>query len=734
MKFQAVVLSFLLAFAGANAIALQAQIENAVSWRESYTPVSGVAVGEELTLRFEASLEPGFHIYSVVNENNPGAITELGLDETSTDVALSGSLQDLEKPEVYKDEFFGDLNIFHGQATFIQKVKITGASPRIEGFIRYQVCDDSRCIPKTLDFSYAIATSEKKKTGEVKEDARTAPTPRENATSQRGLSEVPVLNVDPSGTLVPGRAAEEDTAGVASQKEDFSSQENEPPAPLVGRDEEIRPAPSRSLWSLILEGFLFGLASVLTPCIFPMIPLTVSYFTKRGSSQRKGIRDAAIYGLSIIGIYTGLALGLSAIFGPTVMQEVSINPWFNLGFFVLLLVFALSFMGMFEITLPSSWSTAVSKGSDKGGLGGIFLMALALAIVSFSCTGPIVATALGDAFYNGAFVAPSLTMLSFSTALALPFVVFAVFPNALNVLPRSGGWLNSVKVSLGLLELALALIYLSRADLTMHWELLSRNAFIGSWIVIFTILGFYLLGKIRLPHDSPLEKLSVPRLLLAMASFWFVLYLIPGLWGAPLKMLGGYLPSSTKDMGVLLQEGQFSQGPASAGPENEICNYPDKLHAHLSEGTPRGFCAFYDLEQGLAYAQEVNKPVFLDFTGHNCVNCRYLENNLWTDPQIRQYLTREYVLISLYVDDRAKLPEIEYTESGKKLRTVGDKWLHYEVNTYNSNAQPLYVLLDHDKHPLLSPIGYNPPLDVEEYRDFFARGLEVFRKRQAPAM
>ena len=287
-----------------------------------------------------------------------------------------------------------------------------------------------------------------------------------------------------------------------------------------------------------------------------------------------------------------------------------------------------------------------------------------------------------------------------------------------------------MKVSLGLLELALSLIYLSRADLVMRWGLLDRDIFIGAWIVIFAMLGVYLLGKIRLPHDDPpVEKISVPRFLLAMASFWFVLYLVPGLWGAPLKMLGGFLPSSTQDMGVLIQRDQMATLGTGAAATNDICTYPDKVSGHLSAETPNGFCAFYDLEQGLAYAQQVDKPVFLDFTGHTCANCRYLEKNAWIDPEIRRYITEEYVLVSLYTDDREDLPEVVVTESGQKLRTVGDKWLRYEARTYDSNAQPLYVLLDPEGNLLADPLGYNPPLDLEVYRQFFQNGLETFQQR-----
>lgn len=487
----------------------------------------------------------------------------------------------------------------------------------------------------------------------------------------------------------------------------------------------------QSLWVLILQAFAFGLGSVLTPCVFPLIPLTVSFFTKQSTSRATGIRNATFYGISIISIYTILGLLVAVVLGPDTMRQFSVSPGFNLALFVLIFVFALSFLGMFDITLPASWSTALSKSSDRGGLLGIFLMALTLAVVSFSCTGPLVFTALAEAA-NGEFIRPVVAMLSFSTALALPFVLFSVFPGYLNSLPRSGGWLNSVKVVLGLLELALALIYLSRADLVMHWGLLDREIFIGAWIVIFFLLGMYLLGKLRLPHDGPVDKLPVPRLLMAMGSFWFVTYLVPGLWGAPLNMLGGYIPESNNQMGVMIleSEGFVSSGGGLSSESNDICNFPGKISEHLAEGTPKGFCAFYDLEQGMTYARKVGKPVFLDFTGHTCANCRYLEKNAWTDPEVANYIKNEFVLISLYTDDRKKLPETEIMPDGEKLRTVGDKWIYYEKTEYQQNAQPYYVLLDHEKNSLIPPTGFNPPLDVQEYRDYFRRGLEAFQAKQ----
>ena len=692
---------------------LGSQVNNPVTWEEQFAKDTEVAVGEEIELAFEAVIEPGYWVYSAVpSEGNPGAATSFHWDDTATGVETSGSFDEAGKPKKYYDEIFEtDMVKYLDKVVFKQKVRVNEVGANAEGYIRYQVCNEELCIPNEYSFAFAPKVVAKKK-NEVATERREVSKEGRGESKAKGdreaSSEEQVVETKESPTPIQEVSTEEQPAKVST--------------------EPIQTQRGSSLWKLMLEGFLFGLASVLTPCIFPMIPLTVSYFTKRQENRGKGIRDAVFYGLSIVAIYTVLAMVLSAIFGPDTMQRVAIHPAFNLAFFGLLVIFALSFMGMFELTLPSSWSTAASKGSERGGLGGIFLMALALAIVSFSCTGPIVATALGDAFANGNYGAPTLTMLSFSTALALPFVLFAVFPGWLEGLPKSGGWLNVVKVTLGLLELALAFIYLSRADLVMNWHLLSREAFIGAWVVIFGVLGFYLLGKIQFPHDSKVERLSVPRALLGMTSLWFALYLFPGLWGAPLNMLGGYLPPNNENTGVLLQEGQAVSGTISKA--NDICNYPDKSFAHLNESTPRGFCAFYDLDQGMAYAQENQKPVFLDFTGHTCANCRFLEQNAWVDPQIQSHINEDFVLVSLYTDDRQKLPQTELTETGKKLRTVGDKWLQYQIDQYVSNAQPFYVLLDHEGAPLLPPIGYNPPLDLQEYRDYFQKGLNVFAQRQ----
>ncbi|MEO0469827.1 MAG: protein-disulfide reductase DsbD domain-containing protein, partial [Bacteroidota bacterium] len=610
--------------------------------------------GDEITLTFTATIDAGYHVYSAIPPESPANLpTAFLLDESAQGVELLGEMEEEGKViQKYDDTFETDVRYFHDEVIFRQKLKVTEDNPYLEGYLSYQVCDAGSCLPAKEDVQF----------GEKK------------------------AATDHAGTTAG------DAGGASEDK----------PSGMLG---------------YIIGGFILGLTSLLTPCIFPMIPLTVSFFTKReGKSRAAGIRDAIMYGLSIIVIYTGLVMILTLIFGATFIQEVSNSPAFNIFFAILLLVFALSFMGMFEITLPASWSTAVSKGGDKGGPLGIFLMALALVIVSFSCTGPIVGSALGLAVTGESYLTPTVTMLAYSTAMAIPFVLFAIFPQMLSSLPQSGGWLNAVKVTLGLIELAFVFYYVSRADLVMHWGLLDREIFIGAWVVIFGALGMYLMGKIQLPHDSPIERLSVPRFLMALGAFWFTLYLIPGLWGAPLSMLGGFIPSNTSDIGVLLQSSERGTVSNGTSTSNDICSYPDKISGHLSEDTPRGFCAFYDIDQAIEYARTVNKPVFVDFTGHTCANCRYLEKEMWPDPEIKKMITEDYVLVSLYTDDRKKLPEPQIAQNGKKLRTIGDYWLNYQVEEYVTNSQPYYALIDHSKKNLVPPTGFNPPLDKDAYK------------------
>ncbi|GAB4419077.1 MAG: thioredoxin family protein [Bacteroidia bacterium] len=824
-----------------------AQIEKAVQLSHDYEPSKDLAVGDVITLRIRATIDPGFHVYSARQVPQMAMLAAtFELDEATQGIEIAAPLDDQGKRETAFDDIFGaDVSLYHDQVVYLQRLRITAPNPTLAGFLRYQTCDDSRCIPGSYDVDLRIAATAAKPATPAPQERQQVETPQPATTPDRPRpTETPTLvpATQPADDQQPVLPASDGrmldavhwthsvAPGTRPQAGDqievvfraridpgFHVYSSVPPAKPAGlpttfnldggsRDIELagdlretgQPKPTydevfetevllfedsvvftqvlratgpnpvidgylsyqvcddsrcvlgkvevseswgaapvaepadpeppadgdSSLGLLMLQGFLFGLASIFTPCIFPMIPLTVSFFTKQSKNRARGLRDAAFYGLSIIFIYTALALLITVLFGMEALQRVANHPVFNLFFFGLLFVFSLSFLGMFEIMLPDSWSTAASKGGDRGGLGGIFLMALALAIVSFSCTGPLVTTALGNAA-SGSIFAPVMTMLAFSVAMALPFVLFAIFPSWLKSMPRSGGWLNAVKVSLGLIELALAFIYLSRADLVLHWGIMDREIFIGAWIVIFSILGIYLLGKLQLPHDSPLDRISVPRLLLAMSSFWFVLYLVPGLWGAPLRMLGGFLPSNTRDVGVIIQQDQLA-ALGGMGTTNDICDYPGKISAHLNGDTPQGFCAFYDLEQGLAYARQVNKPVFLDFTGHTCANCRYLEKNAWPDPELRRLITKEYVLISLYTDDTERLPEPVLSKEGKKLRTVGDRWLQHQIDVYRSNAQPFYVLLDHAQNLLMPPMGFNPPLDVQAYREFFQAGLKAF--------
>ncbi|WP_207421409.1 protein-disulfide reductase DsbD family protein [Desertivirga brevis] len=479
-------------------------------------------------------------------------------------------------------------------------------------------------------------------------------------------------------------------------------------------------APGQSIWQILLEGFLSGLAAVLMPCIFPMLPLTVSFFTKSSSSRSSAIGKALIYGLSIIVIYVVLGLLVTVIFGSDALNNLSTNGIFNFLFFILLIVFAVSFLGAFEITLPSKWVNAVDSKADTKGFGGLFFMAGTLALVSFSCTGPIIGTLLVRAATMGELLGPAAGMLGFSTALAIPFALFALFPSWLKSLPKSGGWLNSVKVVLGFLELALALKFLSNVDLAYHWNLLDREVFLALWIVIFGLLGLYLLGKVKFAHDSPVTSIPLPRFFLAVITLTFTIYMIPGLWGAPLKAISAFLPPQhTQDFDLFTAGlGASSASKHSAVPHK----YSDKFDA------PLGLDAFFDYEEGLAYAKSVNKPVMIDFTGHACVNCRKMEASVWSDKKILETIREKYVLIQLYVDDKTELPKEEQTVSAfkkKKIRTIGNKWSDFQASRFNSNSQPFYVLLSNNGELLVQPTGAE--FDTEKYLKFLESGLAAFK-------
>jgi len=479
---------------------------------------------------------------------------------------------------------------------------------------------------------------------------------------------------------------------------------------------------SKSLLSIFAAGFIAGLIAFLLPCIFPMVPLTVSYFTKRAETKGKGIQGAIIYGVSIIVIYVVLGLLITLIFGASALNELATDGFFNVFIFLILLIFGISFLGAFEITLPSSFVNKMDSKSDSKGLTGIFFMAATLAVVSFSCTGPLIGTLLVTVGQTGGFLAPVMGMFGFSLALALIFVVFAIFPSWMTSLPKSGGWLNAVKVVLGLIEIALALKFLSTADLAYHWGILDREVFIAIWVVIAFVLGFYLLGKIKFSHDSDLPYVSIPRLFLGGAAFVFAFYLIPGLWGAPLKAVSALVPPlSTQDF-VLNQEG---------GPIVEAAKiHPKRKYSDFLE-IPLKIDGFFDYQEALAYAKEVKKPLFLDFTGHGCVNCREMEAKVWSDSRVLKKLKEDYIVVSLYTDDKTALPESEQFDSkilGTKVNTVGKKFKHLQAERFNTISQPYYVLLGTDEKELVSPpIGVE--FNIEKYLQYLDKGISEFAKK-----
>lgn len=482
----------------------------------------------------------------------------------------------------------------------------------------------------------------------------------------------------------------------------------------------------QSLWGVFIAGLLGGFAAFIMPCIFPMVPLTVSFFTKKGGSRARGVSQALLYGLFIIVIYVALGMLITITFGSDALNAMSTNGVFNFAFFLILVVFAASFLGAFELTLPSAFVNRIDAQSDRGGLLGLFFMAFSLALVSFSCTGPIIGTLLVEAASKGERLGPAVGMLGFSVALAIPFVLFAFFPSMLKSLPRSGGWLNSVKVVLGFLELALALKFLSNVDLAYHWNWLDREVFLALWIAIFGLLGLYLIGKIRFAHDSPLTHLSVPRTVLSVVVFAFVIYMVPGMWGAPLKSISAFLPpSATQDFD--LSTGGFGAGAAPTGISStgEQKKYYEIFH---ERGTPKGFDPYYDYEEGLAAAKELGKPVLIDFTGWNCVNCRKMEANVWTDPKVAALLREGFVMVELFVDDRTQLPrEEQYVSeySGKRIRTIGNKNSDFQAAAFNSNSQPLYVIVDTEGNVLIPPTGAD--YNVNSYAAYLQHGIEAFK-------
>ena len=655
-----------------------AKIYDPVKWTFSSEKLND----NEYNLIITAKIEKGWHVYSQFIEEG-GPIPTSFKFQPSSDYKLVGKVTESPKAVTAFDKNFNMQIAWHkDQVVFKQKVSLLVPQTNIAGTLEFMVCNDERCLPPAeVEFTIAIQA------GSAQADL-TVSAPESDSTSS-------IISSDSS-------SASSLPSSAASIQSDTSSS-------------------SGSLWAIFIAGFIGGLAAFFMPCIYPMIPLTVSFFTKKSGSRAKGIQSAIIYGLSIIVIYVALGLLITLIFGASALNEAASSATFNLLFFVVLVIFGISFLGAFEITLPSSLVNKMDEKSNQNGFVGLFFMAFTLALVSFSCTGPIIGTLLVDAVSKGSYLGPAIGMLGFSSALAIPFTLFAIFPSWLKEMPKSGGWLNTVKVSLGFLEIALAFKFLSNVDLAYHWGILNRDVFLIIWIVVFGLWALYLLGKIRLSHDNEINFLSLPRLFFSMLILGFTLYMVPGLWGAPLKAISAWLPPQVTQEFDLYSNRTSSQAIA-AGTSGK--KYSGLFHA------PHGLDAFYDYEEGLAYAKTVNKPILIDFTGWSCTNCRKMEASVWPDKEVLRRLREDYVLISLYVDDKTELSEAEkYVSgfSGKKVNTIGQKWSDFQASRFGTNSQPYYVIADHEGKVLVPPQAYN--LDISNYVNFLDKGKIAFGQK-----
>lgn len=660
----------------------KAQVLDPVKWSTSVEKISDT----EYDLVAKATIEMGWHLYSQdVPEDGP--IPTAFVYETNDDFKVIGNTLEEEGRTVDDPVFNMRIKFFEDNAEFRQRIEILNEELSVvKGEVEFMVCDDMRCLPPAyVDLDFDL---KKAKTVESSEKSTSA-----------------INFQDPGATDTD--AAVTDATTVAD---------------TTTTTEAEKEAEDTGLWTIFVLGLGAGLIALFTPCVFPLIPMTVSFFTKQSKNKAQGVKNAFIYGLCIIVIYLVLGTGVVAIFGASAINEFSTSVAFNLIFFFILVIFAVSFLGAFEIMLPQSWANKIDRKADKGGYTGIFFMALALAIVSFSCTGPFVGNIIVLSATKGG-LAPMIGMLGFSLALALPFGLFAAFPGWLNSLPKSGGWLNTVKVVLGFLELAFAFKFLSQADLVLQLHFLEREVFIAIWIAIFGALAFYLFGKIKLPHDSPLDHISVGRLSLGLLVLSFTIYMIPGLWGAPLNIISAFPPP------LDYSESPYGVGNSKTGGafvSNDGQELPDGGHLLA----PHQILAFNDYDKGLAYAKEVGKPIMLDFTGWACVNCRKMEQNVWPNDEVLNILKNEVVLISLYVDDKRKLEDDEVIESqlkpGKQLKYIGQKWSEFQTIKYKTNTQPFYALMGHDEADLNAPVGYTP--DAQEYLEWLREGVDNFEK------
>ncbi len=670
---------FLLLFA----MMAQAQIQDPVKFKSEWKTLPG----GEAEVVFTASIDKGWHVYST-DLGDGGPISATFNVERLSGVETVGKLRPAGKEISAFDRLFEmKVRYFEHTARFVQKLKLTSSTYQVEGYLEYGACNDENCLPPTqvpFKFSGEAEGVARENVASVSEtNVADVSAPQEAV----AVDTVSAANVDGVGVLA---------GGDVPNKSDLWK-------PVIDELKALGESTSHedmSWFYIFITGFVGGLLALFTPCVWPIIPMTVSFFLKRSKDKKKGIRDAWTYGASIVVIYVTLGLAITLIFGASALNALSTNAVFNILFCLMLVVFAASFFGAFEITLPSKWSTAVdSKAEATSGLLSIFLMAFTLSLVSFSCTGPIIGFLLVQVSTTGSVVAPAIGMLGFAVALALPFTLFALFPSWLKSMPKSGGWMNIIKVTLGFLELAFALKFLSVADLAYGWRILDRETFLALWIVLFALLGFYLLGKIKFPHDDDDTKVSVPRFFMALASLAFAVYMVPGLWGAPLKAVSAFAPPmQTQDFNL----------------------YNNEVHAKFDD---------YDL--GMEYARQHGKPVMLDFTGYGCVNCRKMELSVWTNPKVSDIINNEYVLITLYVDNKTPLPApVKIVENGteRTLRTVGDKWSYLQRVKFGANAQPFYVLIDNEGKPLNKSYSYNE--DIPKYIEFLQTGLENYKTKK----
>jgi thiol:disulfide interchange protein len=676
MKIIYSLLALFIAFLG------QSQIVDPVKWKANLVKVSET----EFDIITTANIQKDWHLYSQFTPEGGSMPLTFSYKNQKGNYELVGKTKEGKYIKKFSDVFEVDEYYFEGTAKFTQRIKVLNPSIKnIDFSASGQACIEGKCV--NTDANLKVVLPQILKTNDQ------------------------ILNIE---TKNSSKKTSDSIVENSENTQNTSVKQETDNANNTVKDSKT--VDKKSLWSIFLVAFLGGFAALLTPCVFPMIPMTVSFFTKQSKTKAEGIKNSFIYGISIIVIYVILGTVITAIFGAEALNALATNVWFNLIFFFLLLFFAASFLGAFEIVLPNSWANKIDKQADRGGILGIFFMALALAIVSFSCTGPIVGSLLVEASSKGG-IAPIVGMLGFSLAIALPFMLFAMFPGWMNSLPKSGGWLNTVKVSLGFLELAFAFKFLSNADLVKQAHLLERETFLAIWIAIFAAWAIYLFGKISLPHDSPVSNISVGRLFLALLVSAFSIYLIPGLFGAPLKLISGFAPPIT-----------YSENPNGLGASSSSkSDLPE--HAHYG---PNGLIAFDDLKYGLAYAKQVNKPILLDFTGDACGNCRLMEANVWSKPDILSILQNKVVLVSLYCDRDVDLPNNEqYTSkiTGKDIVTIGNKWTDYQITNYKSNTQPLYVIIDKNGNDLVGFRTISYETDANVYKKWLEDRITLASKK-----